>query len=76
MKYKFDIEYIHDSFIKAHPSMHENHPEFIAATSRSTLEVEYGIDIPVEQVKENIRSAIEADECHLLKITGGPVADS
>lgn len=73
MKYKFDIEYIHDSFIKAHPSMHENHPDFIAATSRTSIEIDHTDDTSVEQAKQNIQAAIEADECHLLKISGGPV---
>jgi hypothetical protein len=73
MKFKFDIEYIHDSFLKAHPGMHENHPDFIAATSRSTIEIEYGfgLDISVEEAKKNVQLSIEADDCHLLKITGG-----
>lgn len=73
MKYNFDIEYIHDSFIKAHPSMHENHPDFIAATSRTNLEVEYSTDPGLDQAKQNIQAALEVDGCHLLKISGGPV---
>lgn len=70
MKYKFDAEYIHDSFIKSHPAMHENHPDFIAATSRSTTEIEYSVDIPLDQAKQNIQEALEADGCHVLKIEG------
>lgn len=76
MKFKFDIEYIHDSFLKDHPGMHENHPDFIAATSRSTIEVEYKDDTSVDEAKLNIQKAIEADECHLLRISGGLVADA
>ena len=70
MKYKFTVSYIHNSFIKAHPAMHENHPDFRAATANTEYLLEYGADVPMDQAERNLRLSLEADDCHVLSIQG------
>lgn len=81
MNYKFHVEYIHNAFIKANPAMHETHPDFIGATTRTTIEVRHlddcfwhantdDDDTSLEQTKQNIIDAIQRDNCKVVKIEG------
>ena len=56
MKYKFTVDYIHNSFIEAHPTMHENHPDFIKATSTSIYELDHAEEVSLE-VAQNMERA-------------------
>lgn len=70
MKFEFQVEYIHQSFIDAHPTMSESHPDFIKAISRTTIELEYKEETTLEQVEQNIILALQQDGCKVLRIEG------
>jgi len=73
MNYTFQIDYIHNSFIEAHPAMHENHPDFIAATSHTDIHLEYADDISIEEIRGNILTAMALDNCKVLRLEGGAI---
>ena len=73
MNYTFQVDYIHNSFIEAHPTMHENHPVFIAATSHTELHLQYGPETSIEEIRGNILTAMALDNCKVLKLEGGLV---
>lgn len=73
MKYKFTVDYIHNSFIEAHPTMHENHPDFIKATSTSIYELDHAEEVSLEVAQQNVVQSLESDNCKVLRISGARI---
>jgi hypothetical protein len=68
--YKFTVNYIHNSFIKANPAMHENHPDFIKASSTTDYELVHTEGIALEDAQNKLVLSLEADDCTVLSIHG------